>query len=53
MATEEFIPFIIKELGDRVGAAAGRAVAAGKGKPENQILLRLSLWELRQQDRKK
>lgn len=33
MATEEFIPFIIKELGDRVGAAAGRAVAAGKGKP--------------------
>ncbi|MDC2866519.1 phage major capsid protein [Bacillus sp. BP-3] len=31
MATEEFIPFIIKELGDRVGVALGKAVITGKG----------------------
>ncbi|PKM67079.1 MAG: phage major capsid protein [Firmicutes bacterium HGW-Firmicutes-2] len=33
MATEDFIPYIKNELGDRVGAAAGTAVARGKGKP--------------------
>jgi len=33
MAMEEFIPFIIRELGERVGVALGTAVAQGKGKP--------------------
>jgi HK97 family phage major capsid protein len=33
MATEEFIPFITAELGDRVGVALGTSVAVGKGKP--------------------
>lgn len=33
MATEEFIPFIINELGERVGVALGTSVAIGKGKP--------------------
>lgn len=33
MATEEFIPFIINELGERVGAVLGKAAAVGKGKP--------------------
>lgn len=33
MATEEFIPYIINELGERVGVALGTAVAQGKGKP--------------------
>ena len=33
MATEEFIPFIINELGERVGVALGKSVAVGKGKP--------------------
>lgn len=33
MATEEFIPFIINELGERVGVALGTSVAVGKGKP--------------------
>lgn len=33
MATEEFIPFIINELGERVGVALGKTVATGKGKP--------------------
>lgn len=33
MATEDFIPFIINELGERVGVALGTAVAQGKGKP--------------------
>lgn len=31
MATEEFIPFIINELGERVGVALGTAVASGGG----------------------
>lgn len=31
MATEEFIPFIINELGERVGAALGKSVAQGAG----------------------
>jgi HK97 family phage major capsid protein len=31
MATEEFIPFIINELGERVGVALGKSVASGKG----------------------
>jgi HK97 family phage major capsid protein len=33
MATEEFIPYIINELGERVGVALGTAIAVGKGKP--------------------
>lgn len=33
MATEEFIPYIINELGERVGVAMGTAVSVGKGKP--------------------
>jgi len=33
MATEDFIPYIKNELGDRVGAAAGTSIAKGKGKP--------------------
>ena len=33
MATEEFIPYITRELGERVGVAMGTAVAVGKGKP--------------------
>ncbi len=33
MATEDFIPFIKNELGERVGVALGTAVAQGKGKP--------------------
>ena len=33
MATEEFIPYIISELGERVGVALGTAIAVGKGKP--------------------
>ncbi len=33
MATEEFIPYIKNELGERVGAALGTAIAQGKGKP--------------------
>lgn len=33
MATEEFIPHIINELGERVGVALGTSVAVGKGKP--------------------
>ncbi len=33
MATSEFIPYIISELGERVGIALGTAVAVGKGKP--------------------
>jgi HK97 family phage major capsid protein len=33
MATEEFIPFITNELGERVGVALGTSVAVGKGKP--------------------
>lgn len=33
MATEEFIPYIINELGERVGVALGTAVAQGRGKP--------------------
>jgi HK97 family phage major capsid protein len=33
MATEEFIPFIINELGERVGAVLGASMATGKGKP--------------------
>ena len=37
MATEEFIPYIKNELGERVGVALGTAIAQGKGKPgENQ-----------------
>jgi HK97 family phage major capsid protein len=36
MATEEFIPFIIDELGERVGVALGTSVAVGKGKPGGQ-----------------
>jgi HK97 family phage major capsid protein len=31
MATEEFIPFIINELGERVGVALGVSVSVGKG----------------------
>ena len=31
MATEEFIPFIINELGERMGVALGNAAAKGKG----------------------
>ncbi|MEG3069444.1 MAG: phage major capsid protein [Candidatus Syntrophopropionicum ammoniitolerans] len=33
MATEDFIPYIKNELGERVGAALGTAIAQGKGKP--------------------
>lgn len=33
MATEEFIPYIINELGERVGVALGTAISQGKGKP--------------------
>lgn len=33
MATEEFIPYIISELGERVGVALGTAIAQGQGKP--------------------
>ena len=33
MATEDFIPYIKNELGERVGAALGNAIAQGKGKP--------------------
>ncbi len=33
MATEEFIPYIINELGERVGVALGTAIARGRGKP--------------------
>lgn len=33
MATEEFIPYIKNELGERVGVALGTAIARGKGKP--------------------
>lgn len=33
MATEEFIPYIQNELGERVGVALGTAIAQGKGKP--------------------
>jgi HK97 family phage major capsid protein len=33
MATEEFIPYIKNELGERVGVALGTAIAVGKGKP--------------------
>ena len=33
MATEEFIPFIINELGERVGAVLGKSISTGKGKP--------------------
>ena len=33
MATEEFIPYIKNELGERVGVALGTAIAQGKGKP--------------------
>lgn len=33
MAMEEFIPYIISELGERVGVALGTAIAVGKGKP--------------------
>ena len=33
MATEEFIPYIKNELGERVGVALGTAIAQGKGQP--------------------
>lgn len=33
MATEDFIPYIKNELGERVGVALGTAIAQGKGKP--------------------
>ena len=33
MATEEFIPYIINELGERVGVALGTSIAVGKGQP--------------------
>lgn len=33
MATEEFIPYIKNELGERVGVALGTATVKGKGKP--------------------
>lgn len=33
MATEEFIPYIKNELGERVGVALGTAAIKGKGKP--------------------
>ena len=33
MATEEFIPYIKNELGERVGVALGTAIAQGQGKP--------------------
>lgn len=35
MAMEEFIPFIINELGERIGVALGTAVASGKGATAN------------------
>ena len=35
MATEEFIPFIINELGERVGVALGTATASGGGATAN------------------
>ena len=33
MSVEDFIPFIIRELGERIGAAMGKGIAQGKGKP--------------------
>jgi HK97 family phage major capsid protein len=33
MATEEFIPYIINELGERVGVVLGKSISTGKGKP--------------------
>lgn len=33
MATDEFIRFITQELAERIGVAAGTAIAVGKGKP--------------------
>ena len=33
MATEDFIPYIKNELGERVGVALGTAIAVGRGKP--------------------
>jgi HK97 family phage major capsid protein len=33
MATEDFIPYIKNELGERVGVALGTAIAQGRGKP--------------------
>jgi len=33
MATEDFIPFMINELGERVGVTLGKSIAVGKGKP--------------------
>ena len=33
MATEDFIPYIKNELGERVGVALGTAIAQGQGKP--------------------
>lgn len=33
MAMQEFIPYIINELGERVGVALGTSIAVGKGKP--------------------
>jgi HK97 family phage major capsid protein len=33
MATEDFIPYIKNELGERIGVALGTAIAQGKGQP--------------------
>lgn len=33
MATEEFIPYITAELGERVGVVLGKSMSTGKGKP--------------------
>lgn len=36
MAISEFIPFIEREIGERIGVALGYATYAGKGKPGNE-----------------
>ena len=36
MATSEFIPYIISELGERVGVVLGASTSTGKGKPAGE-----------------
>ena len=48
MATEEFIPYIISELGDRVGVALGTSNCIGKGGPgENDLFKAEAFGELK------
>lgn len=35
MAIDDFVPFLIKEIGDRIGVALGTAIAHGKGQPSS------------------